>query len=76
MKLTYMIVLFFRKDYLLECMSEMNRRLRRRMVTKGDVSLDVEDNRGPNDWPHISDMHVDDIKYSVHFPLIPKVRFS
>lgn len=43
------------------------------MLTRGDVSLDVEDNRGPNDWPQISDMTADVIKYSVHFPLIPKV---
>lgn len=34
--------------------------------------MDVEDNRGPNDWPQISDMTADVIKYSVHFPLIPK----
>jgi len=44
------------------------------MVTRGDVSLDVEDKRGPHDWPQISDMTADAIKYSVHFPLIPKVR--
>lgn len=50
----------------------MNRRLRRRMVTRGNVSLDVEDNREPDDWPHISDVSVDMLKYSVHFPLEPK----
>ena len=61
-----------RHDYLQECLLEMNRRLRRRMITRGDVSLDVEDNRGPNDWPQISDMTANVIKYSVHFPLIPK----
>ena len=65
---------FYHQDYLKECLLEMNRRLRRRMVTRGDVSLDVEDNRGPNDWPLLSDMTADVIKYSVHFPLIPKVR--
>jgi phosphatidylinositol 4-kinase len=41
------------------------------MVTRGDVSLDVEDNRGPEDWPHTSDITVDMLKYSVHFPLEP-----
>jgi hypothetical protein len=61
-----------RHDYLQECLLELNRRLRRRMITRGDVSLDVEDNRGPNDWPQISDMTANGIKYSVHFPLIPK----
>jgi hypothetical protein len=68
------ILCLVRKDYLQECLQELNRRLRRRMITRGDVSLDVEDNRGANDWPQISDMNADVIKYSVHFPLIPKVR--
>jgi hypothetical protein len=63
-----------RHEYLQQCLSEMNRRLRRRMVTRGDVSLDVEDNRGPNDWPQLSDVSTDVLKYSVHFPLEPKVR--
>ena len=45
------ILCLVQKDYLQECLKEMNRRLRRRMITRGDVSLDVEDNRGPNDWP-------------------------
>jgi phosphatidylinositol 4-kinase len=49
----------------------MNRRMRRRMVTRGDVSLDVEDNRGPEEWPHTSDITVDMLKYSFHFPLEP-----
>ena len=53
-------------------LNEMNRRLRRRMVTRGDISLDVEDNRTFNDWPHISDVSVDMLKYSVHLPLEPK----
>ena len=43
------------------------------MVTRGDVSLDVEDNRGPNDWPQISDISQDMLRYSVHLPLEPKV---
>ena len=43
------------------------------MVTRGDVSLDVEDNRGPDDWPLLSDMSMDLLSYSVHLPLDPKV---
>lgn len=42
------------------------------MVTRGDISLDVEDTRGFNDWPHVSDVRVDMLKYSVHLPLEPK----
>ena len=42
-------------------------------MTKGDVSMDVEDNRGPNDWPHSEDVTTDMLKYSVHLPLEPKV---
>ena len=43
------------------------------MVTRGDVSLDVEDNRGPDDWPQISDISNDMLRYSVHLPLDPMV---
>ena len=46
------------------------------MVTKGDVSMDVEDERGPNDWPHSEDVTTDMLKHSVHLPLEPKVRKS
>lgn len=56
-------------------LQETNRRLRRRMVTRGDVSLDVEDNRGPLDWPHVSDVTTDMLRYSVHLPLEPSVSF-
>jgi len=49
---------------------DMNRRLRRRMVTHGDVSLDVEDNLGPCDWPEMKELTLDMLKHSVHFPLI------
>lgn len=42
------------------------------MITKGEVSLDVEDNRGPHDWPHLTDLAVEDIQYSVHLPLVPQ----
>ena len=49
----------------------MNRRLRRRMITKGMVSLDVEDNRGPYDWPSLEDLPLECIHYSIHLPLEP-----
>jgi len=42
------------------------------MATRGDVSLDVEDNRSPYDWPQIDDLSVDMLKHSVHFPLVPQ----
>lgn len=58
--------------YLRELLEEMNRRIRRRMVTRGDVSLDVEDNRGPYDWPQLSELSADVLQYSVHLPLEPK----
>ena len=60
-----------RENYLVERLEELNRRLRRRMITKGNVSLDVEDNRGPNDWPTHSDLSPESMKYSIHFPLEP-----
>ena len=53
-------------------LEEMNRRIRRRMVTRGDVSLDVEDNRGPYDWPQLSEITADLLQYSVHLPLDPR----
>lgn len=46
------------------------------MVTRGEISLDVEDNLGPFDWPQVNDVSSDAIKHSVHFPLIPNVRIS
>lgn len=49
---------------------DMNRRLRRRMVTRGEVSLDVEDNLGPYDWPEVNELTLDMLQHSVHFPLI------
>jgi Phosphatidylinositol kinase and protein kinases of the PI-3 kinase family len=60
-----------RKSYLMDRLEELNRRLRRRMITKGNVSLDVEDNRGPHDWPTLGDLSPDCMKYSIHFPLEP-----
>ena len=60
-----------RNVHLAERLEELNRRLRRRMITKGNVSLDVEDNRGPYDWPTLGDISSDSMKYSIHFPLEP-----
>ena len=62
-----------RNDYLQDSLREINRRIRRRMITRGDVSLDVEDHRGPNDWPLISDVTLDMLMHSVHLPVDPKV---
>lgn len=42
------------------------------MITRGDVSLDVEDYRGPFDWPETRDLSSDVLRYSVHFPLVPQ----
>jgi hypothetical protein len=61
-----------RQGYLHAHLDEINRRLRRRMVSKGDISLDVEDNRGAQDWPQITDVAVEHLKYSVHLPLVPQ----
>jgi phosphatidylinositol 4-kinase len=58
--------------FLHERLHELNRKLRRRMATRGDVSIDVEDNRANNDWPQIEDISVDMLKFSVHFPLVPQ----
>jgi hypothetical protein len=62
-----------RHVFLHDNLREMNRRLRRRMATQADVSLDVEDNRGPDDWPHLHDITADMLRYSVHLPLEPSV---
>jgi hypothetical protein len=43
------------------------------MITRGDVSLDVEDKLGPDDWPLLSDIATDSLRHSVHLPLDPKV---
>lgn len=67
--------LFLFQATLQESLYEMNRRLRRRMVTRGEISLDVEDNLGPYDWPQLSDVTIDRLKHSVHFPLISTVSF-
>jgi hypothetical protein len=65
-----------RHAVLQEGLKEMNRRIRRRMVTRGDVSLDVDDHLGADDWPRMSDITADMIQYSVHLPMDPKVRIS
>jgi hypothetical protein len=62
-----------RHAYLQENLMELNRRIRRRMVTGGDVSMDVEDQLGPYDWPTIGDVTADMLMHSVHLPLEPKV---
>jgi phosphatidylinositol 4-kinase len=61
-----------RAGILQQSLHELNRRIRRRMVTRGDASLDVEDNRSPFDWPLIDDLFVDMLQYSVQFPLKPQ----
>jgi len=43
------------------------------MATRGEISLDVEDNLGPYDWPGLKDLTLDMLKHSVHFPLVPDV---
>jgi hypothetical protein len=61
-----------RHAVLQERLYDLNRRLRRRMATRGDVSIDVEDNRSPTEWPQIEDMSVEMVKNSIHFSLIPQ----
>ncbi len=62
-----------RHHVLQESLEDLNRRLRRRMLTEGNVSLDVDDNLGPYDWPCLNDIvsSMDLLKYSIHFPLEP-----
>ena len=62
-----------RQRVLEESLEELNRRLRRRMATEGNVSLDVEDHLGPYDWPSIADISLESLKYSVHLPVEPIV---
>ena len=69
-----MIPAQYRYNVLHDNLHELNRRLRRRMVSRGDISLDEDDNRSPYDWPHIEDMSVDMISHSVHLPLIPQIQ--
>jgi hypothetical protein len=82
-----MVPLSQREHYLHQRLYDMNRRLRRRMISRGEITLDVEDSMptsshghthhghgDPNDtsWPRIHDLSVDLLQYSVHFPLIPQ----
>ncbi|GFH62134.1 hypothetical protein CTEN210_18610 [Chaetoceros tenuissimus] len=60
-----------RGNYLMERLEDVNRRLRRRMVTNGSVSLDEDDNRSSHDWPTLSDVSMENIQHSIHFPLEP-----
>ena len=46
------------------------------MITKGDVSLDVEDGRGPDEWPNHADISTGFLQYTVHLPLDPKVHVA
>ena len=62
-----------RDAYLQDGLKQMNRKIRRRMVTHGDLSLDVEDHLRADDWPRISDISADMIQFSVHLPMDPKV---
>ena len=68
------VPIIHRNAYLHDSLREINRRIRRRMITRGDVSLDVEDQRGPDDWPLTTDITSDVLMYSVHLPVDPKVR--
>ncbi|GKY92660.1 hypothetical protein MPSEU_000236000 [Mayamaea pseudoterrestris] len=55
-----------------EILHEINRRLRRRMVSSAETSLDVEDNLSAYDGPRVEDLKPDMYQNSVYFPLIPQ----
>ena len=61
-----------RNLFMFEGLRELNRRIRRRMVTKGEMSLDLEDHYGPHGWPQVEELREDMLQHSVHFPLIPQ----
>lgn len=63
-----------RAEVLEDRLEELNRRIRRRMVTRGTMSLEVEDNLRSDDWPRIDDMSLDVIDHSIHLPLIPQTK--
>jgi len=65
------IPVIHRTALLREYICDLNRKLRRRMVSKGAVTLDAEDEFGPHEWPKVSDVSRDLLSYSVHFPLEP-----
>jgi hypothetical protein len=45
------------------------------MLTRGSINLDVEDGYGPFDRPLLSEITVDMLRYSIHFPMKPMVIF-
>lgn len=66
-------------------LQEVNRRLRRRMLSKGDISLDVEDQQNPCGWPQLQDLLLQyptrssvnlnaAAEYSIHLPLVPQAQ--
>jgi hypothetical protein len=67
-----------RQSHLQQRLMELNRRLCRRMVTRGRISIDVEDlmdsHYGPASVPQWSEENVreDMIRHSVHFPMEPQ----
>ena len=68
-----MVPVLQRKGHMEERLRDINRRIRRRMYTKGRRSLDENDGLGPDSFPQLSDISPDMVKHSVHLPLDPKV---
>jgi len=68
-----MVPVLQRKAHMEDRLRDINRRIRRRMLTNGLTSLDVDDGLGPDDFPQISDIKMDMLRHSVHFPLEPKI---
>lgn len=68
-----MVPVLQRKAHMEERLRDINRRIRRRMLTNGLTSLDVDDGLGPDDFPQISDIKMEMLRHSVHFPLEPKI---
>lgn len=66
------VPVIYRERVLQENLAEMNRRVRRRMITQGRINLDVEDGCSPFDRPLLSDISMDMLRYSIHFPMQPK----
>ena len=67
-----MVPMLQRKAYMQDSLREINRRVHRRMFTKGKRSLDEDDGLGPNGFPQLSDINLDMTHFSVHLPLLPK----
>ena len=68
-----MVPILQRKSFMQDRLRDINRRIRRRMYTKGRRSLDEEDGLGPDDFPQVSDILPTMITHSVHLPLVPKI---